>query len=295
MTSRVSYFQNVKIHKTKDIYITDFLKAVQNQRFRLQIQAIRNESNKDKKLLLKQQLQCITVSGTFNQSHRNNDLIQHSGLMQIDIDDLLNAEIEVIRTRLQTDKYTYACFLSPSGNGLKLIFKIPANNITHLQSFLAIEKYFLSHYDLQIDKACKDVSRPMFVSSDKDLYFNADAEIFTSLFKKESTVNADRNIYTSATIYKDEFSEVATICNRIVNTQTNITYGYNNWLKLGFALANLGENGRAFFHQLSALHPKYSFTETDKQFTNCMRNKNSGVTLKSFFYMAKDNGITVRI
>lgn len=295
MTKLVSYFSSVKLHKTKDICIINFLKAIQLQKFSIQIQSIQKEPDKDRKLFLKQQLPSITVSGTFNQTHRNNDLIEHSGLIQVDIDDLPNAEIKHVRTRLQADKFTYACFLSPGGKGLKLIFKIPARSSTHLQSFLAIEKYFLSHYDLQIDKACKDVSRPMFISSDENLYFNEAAETFTSLQSQTHAGNIDRKIYASAPINKDEFSEVATICDRIIKAQTNITYGYNNWLKLGFALANLGENGRQFFHQLSAIHPKYSFAETEKQFTNCLRNKNSGITLKSFFFMAKDNGIIVKV
>ena len=39
-------------------------------------------------------------------------------------------------------------------------------------------------------------------------------------------------------------------------SHVDLTASYDNWLHVGFALANtLGENGRTFFHEISALSP----------------------------------------
>ena len=73
-----------------------------------------------------------------------------------------------------------------------------------------------------------------------------------------------------------------------------ITLGYQNWVRLGFALADgLGEAGRDIFHQLSQMNSEYNYAECKKQFTNCMRSLCSGITLNTFFMMAKEAGVSV--
>lgn len=72
----------------------------------------------------------------------------------------------------------------------------------------------------------------------------------------------------------------------------DITSGYDNWLKLGFALAEgLGEEGRGYFHELSRQNDGYNAADCDKQYTHCLRSRGNGVTIKTFFQMAKDAGI----
>ena len=53
----------------------------------------------------------------------------------------------------------------------------------------------------------------------------------------------------------------------------DITSTYEKWLKLGLGLAELGEQGREYYHGLSQFHPEYDPQETDKQFDDCLRNR----------------------
>ena len=70
------------------------------------------------------------------------------------------------------------------------------------------------------------------------------------------------------------------------------SYAYRDWLRLGFAIADgLGEDGRQLFHELSRLCPKYDEAECDKQYTHCLNGRGSGVTVKTFFQMAKEAGV----
>src|SRR5439155_7667190 len=93
--------------------------------------------------LLKKKLAAILWSGRF--SRRANDaLIEHSGLLCGDIDDLGSGAILAgVRAQLLTSPYLIALFLSPTGRGLKAIFHVPADAHRHLGSFRAIERHVL--------------------------------------------------------------------------------------------------------------------------------------------------------
>ena len=89
--------------------------------------------------------------------------------------------------------------------------------------------------------------------------------------------------------------EVSNIAQEIVNRGIDITQGYRNWLHLGFALAEgLGENGRGLFHNLSSMSEQYNPSECDKQYTACLYSSNGGITIKTFFQMAKEANIDIR-
>lgn len=75
---------------------------------------------------------------------------------------------------------------------------------------------------------------------------------------------------------------------------TDIAPNYNDWLALGFALASeLGESGRTYYHHLSSFYVNYKIDETDRQYTNCLRSRGQGVTIKTFFQLAKNAGINI--
>ena len=90
----------------------------------------------------------------------------------------------------------------------------------------------------------------------------------------------------------DTEAEVREVARRLVERGIDITSGYGNWLNLGFALADgLGEGGRELYHQLSTLNSGYNHSECDRQYSACLKSHGRGVTIKSFFQMAKLGGI----
>lgn len=89
-------------------------------------------------------------------------------------------------------------------------------------------------------------------------------------------------------------SQVRELTTILIARGIDITSGYDNWLKLGFALAEgMGENGRGLFHELSQQNSGYNTSECDKQYDACLRSRGSGITVKTFFQMAKDAGIDI--
>ena len=92
----------------------------------------------------------------------------------------------------------------------------------------------------------------------------------------------------------DDFAQAREVVNRITQTGIDLTDDYNDWFRIGSALANgLGESGRELYHELSQMSSKYNTAECDKKYDNCLRTGNGSITLGTFFQMAKDAGINI--
>ena len=90
--------------------------------------------------------------------------------------------------------------------------------------------------------------------------------------------------------------DVETVTRRIEAAGIDITADYGNWVNLGFALTEeFGENGRDYFHRLSRFYPDYDEADCDRQYDKCLRSRGTGVTIRTFFQLAKDHGISVSV
>ena len=149
------------------------------------VEQIRLLETKEDRNVVKKKLQCALFSGTFK--HRNaKGLIEHSGFICLDFDSFKTTEeMNSFKEFAEADEYTHALFLSPSGNGFKLIVKIPNNN--HLGSFLALQDYYsTAGWKDYFDKSTKDVCRICYNSYDPDLFQNNESIIFEDI--KEDVV-----------------------------------------------------------------------------------------------------------
>ena len=90
--------------------------------------------------------------------------------------------------------------------------------------------------------------------------------------------------------------DVEEVTQRIEAAGIDITADYGVWVKLGFALSEeYGENGRDYFHRLSRFYLGYDEAECDRQYDKCLRSHGTDVTIRSFYQLAKDHGISVSI
>ena len=90
--------------------------------------------------------------------------------------------------------------------------------------------------------------------------------------------------------------DIEVIVSRIESFRIDLTLNYQDWLNIGFGLSDaLGEAGRDYFHRVSRFHPDYSFQACNLQFDKCQKRNKNGVSVKSFFHLAKQAGIDVRV
>lgn len=147
------------------------------------IEKIRTIEDKEERNKYKKQLKAILFAGEFNQ--RNDaGLENHSGFMITDFDDFESDDkLNEWRENLINCPYVYMLFLSPSGNGLKAVIKIPkSNEETHPLRHKAFEKYINCEY---FDTVNKNISRVCFESYDPDIYINQYAQEFTEIAQNE--------------------------------------------------------------------------------------------------------------
>ena len=90
----------------------------------------------------------------------------------------------------------------------------------------------------------------------------------------------------------DVEKNVERVVRKIESRGVDIAPTYNEWVELGFALANgLGEAGRSYFHRVSQFYPSYQVESTEDQYNKCLRSNGQGITIKTFFHLAKQAGI----
>lgn len=264
---------------SQSIPLDIFLDYIQRGHWQDDVLRIRVIKDKEARQEAKKTVPYVTLSGEF--SERNvGGLIRHSGFIAIDLDNL--EDPEDTKSFLCIDPHVYACFTSISNTGLCVIFRI--NPEKHLESFLGLQQYLAETYGQVVDVTGKDVSRARYVSWDQDLYLNTDAAKFTRYLKPEKPTPVKEIVF----VQSDFDDIVQQICDRKVD----ITGGYREWLKVCFAIADkFGEHGRSYFHAISQFSKTYLVGIADKQYTNCLKAGKSGITIKSFYYLAKEHGI----
>ena len=93
---------------------------------------------------------------------------------------------------------------------------------------------------------------------------------------------------------KNTIDNIEELVCMVERSGVDIAPTYEQWYELGFALSNeLGETGRDYYHRLSRFYQKYNVKETNIQYSNCMKSKGRGITISTFFYLAKEAGISI--
>lgn len=133
-----------------------------------------SQEERDKR---KRALPAFMASGTSKSGHKAADFREHSGLLQIDLDGIGEAEAAAVRDAIGQDAHILAAFISPSGSGVKALMRIPASKETHQAAFAAAAEYFRTRYGLEVDAKCKDISRLCFVSDDPGLVLNPHCQL----------------------------------------------------------------------------------------------------------------------
>ena len=115
-------------------------------------------------------LECVTISGTFSRCS-DEGLECHSGLIAIDLDDL-GDNLAATKQQLMNDSTVFCFFVSPSGNGLKVLHPIDAKDgATHRAAYQQIlERY--EALGLKPDTTGINPSRLCFVSYDPEIWVN---------------------------------------------------------------------------------------------------------------------------
>lgn len=183
--THVSMVSNAKGTETTHLRVSDILHSIKTGEWQEPVGRIRAEyaraarEERDPKEAvdkLKKALPGVLWSGQFSTRKGtvplSEKLVRYSGILCADLDHL-GDRLEYIWSILATSPHVWAIFRSPTGTGLKVLFRIPPNAESHRDSFSAVQKYVRDFAGCEIDEACSDVTRLCFVSYDPELWLAA--------------------------------------------------------------------------------------------------------------------------
>lgn len=263
------------------LFIEEVLNGIKSGKWQDLCLPIMNEKDKEKRQKLKTQVPYFTACGTF-ENRRNDSMVEASGLIAIDFDEVDN--INTLIALVNADQYTFATFKSISHKGFCTLVKIEPSK--HKEAFEGLSNYYYQLLKIPSDPACKDVSRPRYVSFDPDAFMNSASKIFKEYPKKETKQQNYERTKVDYIHTDDKFDRVLKAIN------IDITGDYLQWRNIGFAIASkYGPAGEDYFHHVSSFSPKYDRNACSRQYKFCCKSGN--ITISTFYYYAKQAGINI--
>ena len=198
LEAQISRFPNLlrpNIHS--EITLKDWATEIRSEKHKEKIDLIRSEVDQNKKDRLKKALPCVTISGVCgNGRSKGEDITNHSGLLQLDFDDV--KDLECASQTLREDPYVLMVCVSPSGSGIKAVTVIDPSK--HKECFSAASDWFALK-GLTVDKSTKDPKRTFFVSSDSNLWIreSGEVEVFCGDSIKDKSVSSSEG----SVLYED--------------------------------------------------------------------------------------------
>lgn len=276
--SRISFFS----YYGSEPRDTNLWWCLTNDRYKDRVEAIRTMSDADMRAKKKKQLPGFTPSGLFSE-RKAKGLIHHSGYICLDVDGKENPKITDWQRFVHDvgNRYPFIAYagLSVSGKGAFLIVPIKHTE-RHTQHFDALVADL--NPDVIVDKSGRDVSRYRFMSFNENPFIKEDADTYDKFIEP---IRAERKDYAGTD------RGIQLLYDAIMASGTNITERYSDWLSLACSLRDV-PNGRQIFHDISSMDARYNSDRCDEQFDAILNGK--GYSIATFFWIAKQNGITVR-
>lgn len=165
----------------KNIPLEEVIHYIKTGAYRIEIEnlrALERAGQKNEFEIRKKSLPAFTPSGTFSGGRKPDLLKEYNQCLILDIDHLDISTIKIIKQSITENPFTLACFISPSGKGLKIIVRVDSSREDHKQAFEKVKEVYESKYNIVVDKSGKDVTRLCFVSFDQEAWFNPQAQVY---------------------------------------------------------------------------------------------------------------------
>lgn len=234
---------------------------------------------------LKNKQAVITGSGFIpNGEPRKDENISLNGLIVIDIDG--EQVDDNLKAKLQLDDYTFIMHESfGGGNNYCIFVKIKGDRFE--DSFNGLAEHYYKNYNIAIDQACKDKSRPRFLSFDPNIYYNPNSNLFRTYPKKEKPLKKEDVNYV---FFEDDFNH---IMDQIQEISIDLVKGdYSRYIRIGFALfSKFGEAGEQYFKIINIYNPNQNRKQAHREWRALC--KNGTTNIGTFYYYCKEEGIDI--
>jgi hypothetical protein len=238
-------------------------------------------------------LPCYFVSCLLENNNKGsrylNDLVYHTNLVVLDLDNC-KKDADLIKKELSKLPQVAYCAKSCSGNGLFAIFKINepvfhhecyTNIFPKLCSEMGIENYY--------DHSGSNINRLRFITYDKNYYLNSSPKSIEIKNRKIYSIPKHKINHKSKFKSSDNI-KIQQLINQISLKKIDLVNNYNDWIKIGLALTQLGEEGRKYFHDISRQNHKYDEYSCERKYDLLMKESKNKISIGTIFweYYKKD-------
>lgn len=270
----------------------------------------------------KQKLPSVTFSGVFLPSRKIGDLVSYTSLIIIDVDKIEESELQQKKCLVFEDPIVMACWVSPSGIGLKILIECASTPTSHKFYYDSLVKYLSDKYDLLVDVSGSDIPRLCYTSYDVELLYKADNKVYTidvNTFALEQQSQIQRRIVGSQDVRALHRPIGVTERRLLFGTEgknnpmvrkimkyiiiyckkngISLTNSYDNWYKAGFAIASVFsyDVGLKYYLKLCELDGVgYHREKCISMLQYCYRNiRPNGITFGTLIHFAKQKGFVI--
>lgn len=245
--------------------VDEMLQRIANGKSKAVCEEIRNTIDKEKANKIKSNLPSVCFSGQFGKDRTDESLTKHSGFIVLDFDNI--EDLRGKQTDIISHDFVYACWVSPSGNGLKALVRV-ADGKKHRQHFEALLEVFP-----EIDRSGVNPSRVCYESYDPDIYTYPDAVIFKKIKKTEK-------VLVTEIANKDDFTVFKKLLTWLSNRNDAFVTGErNNFIfKLASACCRFGiaeESAETLISSEFLSNSEFSKTECQRAIKSAYKSNRS--------------------
>lgn len=187
---KVSIYKNIRQSTGGDTFpLFDIYEAIRTEYWKPRVDVYQSmpketKAQEEEAKEYKNSLPYFTGCAVFPGRRKAGEPIEPNDRIILDIDSakshkngvITPENIHEIKTTIANDEFTEAVWITVSGEGLAVSVKIESDKFA--ESFKALQAYYMNRFGWQIDKSCSDITRPRFISADKDLRYNPTSSIF---------------------------------------------------------------------------------------------------------------------
>ena len=193
--TQINFIDSIYGSEISTVEIQKVLEQIQKGYWKNEIEEFQyhtNNGNRDKAKYIKNGLPAFTIYATFRGGRKKEHFESYTNLLHLDYDHVDN--VKELKARVMDIPFTFAAFISPSGNGLKVLVKSDNTLTNHESAFNALRDYYDEMVGVVSDKNVKDITRLSFVSYDPNLYLDENAEVFKYQSYPNNVTNSQKNL-----------------------------------------------------------------------------------------------------
>ena len=159
-----------------------------SDKLKLIFERIASAKNKKEKSKLKEQLPFYTPSAIFKELRRYSNLIEFTGLTQLDFDNV-ERSVALKDYLFKTYPQITCSYLSPSRKGVKALIRIPiSKNLNEFREYYAGLIQEFEGID-GFDSSPKNAALPLFLSDDKDILYRNNPTVWSRKGKVKKDID----------------------------------------------------------------------------------------------------------